>query len=163
MRRLAHRQHRNHTRFGAVKQSPPLVAGSPTKCVGHLRSRRRPRGAIVLLGSVHIDFEARNQLGIELWLYRTDSKVLPVGGFISVIKRCPAVEQIDATLVAPGAPLKPAVKECRQQGRAINHRGIDDLTVARTIALEQCACDSEREQHPAATKVPKKISWRSGT
>ena len=43
---------------------------------------------------------------------------------------------------------------------AIDHRGIDDLSLARALRLEQSADHAVRQQHPAAAEVADEIERR---
>ena len=62
--------------------------------------------------------------------------------------------------VAPDAERLEAPHHRHEDRGAVDHRGVDDLTLTRPTGLDERARDAERHEHPAATEVTDDVDRR---
>ena len=72
----------------------------------------------------------------------------------------PAVEHIRAALIRKPARGGLAEKRRHEGGGAIDHSGVDDLPLPRTLRLQQAAHHAEGQQHAAAAEIANEIEGR---
>ena len=71
-----------------------------------------------------------------------------------------SVEHVGLPAVLPATLGEEPVEDGHEQGRALEHRDVDDLADARLAALEDGAEDADREQHPAPAVVAEEVERR---
>ncbi len=67
------------------------------------------------------------------------------------------VEDVGAALVAPETRRHHPVERRHQRGRAVDHRRIDDLALARVPCLEDAADEPESEIEGAAAEIADQV------
>ena len=161
LRRFLHRQHRSEAGVAALQNFAPLIAASRDEDCRKRGAHFRPQTALVLgireaLGQA----DALREFGEELRLDRGDCNVLGVGGFIRVVVRRAAVEQVLAARPTPGAACRQAIEDRHQRIRAVDHRGVDHLTAPRGLALVQRSEHAQRQVQRAAAVVAHQVQRR---
>ena len=162
-RRLVHAEHRGEADVGVLHDRAPLVAGAPAEQLGEPLLQLGPQGTVVLACELLVALEPGEpqELGVELRLDRADRHVLAVGALVDVVVVRARVEHVHAALgdvVDAHVVERP---EERHQGRgAVDHRGVDHLTLAAAARLEQRAHHAERQEHAAAAEVADEVERR---
>ena len=161
LRRLGERQHGREADVGALHDLAPLVAGLLLEDRGQPLLERRPLRPVVLPRQVlTVEAGVLQQLGVELRLDRTDRDVLAVGGLVRVVEVGARVEHVRAPCVLPDAHRDERVEHRGEQGRAVDHRGVDHLALTGAAGLEQRGADAEGEQHRPAAEVADHVERR---
>ena len=161
LRRFGHREDGCDARIGAVRQRCPLVPSAHRHCLREALAQHRPSRDVELTRQV-LAVEPGNAqpLGVELRLEASDGDPLAVGGAVGVVERRARVEQVDPRLLAPHADRRHRVEEGHEQGRTIDHRGIDGLALSRALGMPQRGEHADKQQHGAAAVVADKVEGR---
>ena len=158
---LAERQHRRHAGVGVGEDLRPVVAVLGGDGLGDRGAQLGPAAHVVLVGQVGtVEAQPLEHLGVELRLDRADRDVPAVGAGVGVVVRGAAVEHVDAALVGPHAVLAEAPDHLRQHARAVDHRGIDHLALARGLPLPQRGEDADEQEHRPAAEVAGQVQRR---
>ena len=156
LRSLTHAQDRRITHVAVFHDRVPLGTSLGEKHSSQLFFEHRPLGAIHLGSEFTVTRETRlfQQQRVELRLNRTNRHPLAVGTLEHVIEVRTSVEQVGAARVLiKHADVLERPEHAHQHRRTIDHRRINDLTLARTLGFEQRAHHAVGEQHSPATKV----------
>ena len=160
-RRLLHRQHRREADVATFHDGAPLGTRPGLEQRGELLLQLRPARLVHLVRQALAgEAEALEQLLVELRLDRADRHVLPVLALVGVVEVRAGVEQVRAATLVPEARVAEAVEHRHQDRRAVDHRRIDHLPLARALALDQRARHAEREHHRAAAEVADQVERR---
>src|SRR3954451_932500 len=159
LRGLLHGEHRREADVGALHDRAPFVARLGLEDAVEPALELGPRIAVVLRRQVlALEPGLLQQQVVELRLDRADRDVLAVLGLVGAVEMRAAVEQVHAALaVLPDARAGEAIDAAEQQRRAVDHRGIDHLALARALRLEESAHHAEGEQHAAAAEIAHQV------
>ncbi len=83
---------------------------------------------------------------------------------VSAIKRSAAVEDVAATLVLPVAGRVQTIEQCHQRRSTVDHRRVDNLSLAGTTCFQKCGKYAYGEVGTAAAEVGGQIQrnrWRT--
>ena len=136
---LAHREYRSEADISAFHQLAPLGTRSLSKQVGKTNLQGWPRGRIHLLGKVLVAFKAgqSQEFGVELRLDRTDRNVGSVSALICVVKVRSPVEEVGArSILVEYSDRFHRPEHRHQNGRTVDHRGVNDLAGSTALRFE---------------------------
>jgi hypothetical protein len=157
-RRLIGRQNRCKAGVGAFEQRAPFLARPGLEQRSQSDLRLGPMLPLQLRRHRRrIDVEAAQQFGVELALDRRHRDPAPIGAFVDLVEMGAGIEKIGAAFVAGEAGRNHPLKRRHQRGRAVDHCGIDDLTSARTLRLENAADDPESQVERAAGEITDQV------
>src|SRR5699024_2567712 len=71
-----------------------------------------------------------------------DRHMTPVGAFVHVVPGCPGVQIVGAALVGPGTAVTVLQHHRHEQGAAVDHGGVHDLTPVGGLAFDEGAEDA---------------------
>ncbi len=158
---LGHRQHGGAAGVGAVEDRRPLLAGAGLELLGEQLAQLILSIRVELLGqTLRIDLEALQELRVELRFDAAHGHVLAVGGLVGVVEGHAGVEQVGAALIGPQAHALHAPDHVRQGQRAVDHGGVDDLSLPRALPFHQRGQHAEHQEHRAAAEVADHIQGR---
>ena len=98
--------------------------------------------------------------GVELRLDGADGDVATVGALVGVVVGRAAVEHVGAALVGPHPGSAHLPHHLDQHAGAVDHRRIDDLSLAGSLPLPQRRQDADQQEHRAATEVTDQVQRR---
>ena len=161
---LGEPEHRGHARALAGEDGGPLVARTGREDLGEPRAHVRPGRPVVLVGEAGVvrEVEDAQQGGVELRLERADRDVPAVRAAVGPVERGGAVQEVRATTVGPEPAGEEAVDDAEHDRRAVRHRGVDDLALARLRDVDERRGDPEREEHPASAHVADQVQRHDG-
>ena len=153
-------QHLAAAAVDGAEDPRPVISRSGAKGVGDPLAEGRPFARVVLRVERHVaDAQRLEERRVEARLDCSDGKPPSVGALVGAVERGGAAER------APAPPLPLAVAELselrrQQQGGTIDHRRVDDLTPAGSLAFEQRKRDADHRHERTAGEVADDVEWR---
>ena len=162
LRGLLHGEHGREADVGALHDRAPFVARLGLEDAVELALELRPRLAVHLRRqALALQAGLLEQQLVELRLDRSERDELAVLGLVGAVEMRAAIEHVGpALVVVPQAGARHAVDAAQQQRRAVDHRGVDHLALARLLRLEQAAHHAEGQQHAAAAEIADQVERR---
>ena len=97
--------------------------------------------------------EALDQFAVEAQFDRPHGDVLAVLRAVGGVVRCPSVDGVGAARGRPDAGLAVTVVHGHQVDRAVEHGGVNHLTLAGRLRFEQCSQHPHGEVHRTAGEI----------
>ena len=158
--RFQHRQHRREADVAAFHDVAPVVAGLGFEHRGQFLLEARPLGGVHLRAElVGVHAGLFHQFGVELRFDGADADVFVVLGLVGVVEVCAAIEHVRAALVLE-AVADHGEEHRHQRRRAVHHRRVDDLALARARRFQHPAHQAVGQQHAAAAEIADEIQRR---
>ena len=118
--------------------------------------------------NIHLDGKQRivrqakvvQHQGIELGFDGPDGDVFAVGCLVDIIEGGGSVEDVAAAFVLPEAAGAKTPHHGGQQGRAVGHGAVDDLTRSAVFDGQKGADHAESQHHATATEITDQIERR---
>jgi hypothetical protein len=107
-----------------------------------------------------VEAELVDEFFVERRLDRRDGDELAIKGLVGVVEMGRTGQQAGAGRVVEHAHGLETAKHRHHRGRAVEHRGVHDLSLPRPFALQQSADHAERKQQPAAAEVADQVQRR---
>src|ERR1700722_17006630 len=162
LRGFLHGEHGGEADVGALHDGAPFIARLGAEDVLHPALELRP-GLAVHLRRQALALEAGllEQQGVELRLDRAHRDELAVLCLVGAVEVRAAVQHVGlAFLFVPQAGARHAIDAAQQQRRAVDHRRVDHLALARALRLEKTAHHAEGQKHAAAAEVTDQVQRR---
>src|SRR5882757_546751 len=148
LRRLLHGEHGREADVGALHDRAPFIARLGAEDVLHPALELRPRLAVHLSRqALALESGLLQQQRVELRLDRPHRDELAVLGFVGAVEMRAAVQDVGFAVVVPQTGTRHAVDTAQQQRRAIDHRRVDHLALARLLRLKKPAHHAEGQKH----------------
>ncbi len=147
---------------GATQASVPSKTSAHSACVFSrnraLSAARMAAGVGRVVAVGQLDADALDQRRPELRLERADADVLAVGGLVEVVPGRAAVEQASRAASAVEAHRREARRDGVEVRRAVDDRGVDDLSLPAGACLEERGEDPDHEVRRPAAEVAEQVA-----